>query len=85
MNIITKFSLLDEPLADGKIVRVLLVETENPTLRKSLDGDEHPLDWTGIRRVVSEKVGDYRARGETINRVRVVGVRDGGHVTEWDV
>jgi hypothetical protein len=85
MIISTWFSVLDEPALGGAVVRVLFVETENPTVKKSVDGNEHPLDWVGTRRMIENEVEKRRARGETINLVRVVGVREGNHVTEWAV
>jgi hypothetical protein len=85
MVVMTEYSIIDEQVANGDQIRVLLVKTENPTVQASIDGDEHPLDWTGTSRSIVETVADCRARGEIINRVRVIGVRDDNHITEWDV
>jgi hypothetical protein len=85
MLILTKYSLQDEQSPNGELIRVMLVETENPTVQESIDGTEHPLDWNGARRTIDNEVATYRARGEHINLVGVIGVRDDNHVTEWSV
>lgn len=72
-------------LVDENGLRTLVLKTENPVEPKSIDGNEHPLDWTGFKRIALEHVQVKRAAGERIDRVRVIGLRDSGYSEEFDV
>jgi hypothetical protein len=72
-----------ETSSEGVHRHVALFETEGfLRYEPGIDGNERPLDWTGLRRHANDHVVKLRLRGEVIDLVRVVSLRDGS-IEEW--